>query len=222
MHNKKAIIVISVLVLVVVVGGVAFAVTRFLKPPQQSNITVQDEPSTTSASNEKHWDAEQQISEVGSTSTESISDVGDDGKQPGDSDKQGDSSESDPRTSPVVQGKVKYDDIQNASTIEGGYDADDIKTAAIRYLEQKYPTEMIAEIELIGNGSANSQNTGNPTSYVNYLVTLSKGQRIGLSVDSAIDHEPHVTETNYLVVNSSLLYKVAEDEYVPMKITTRE
>lgn len=124
--------------------------------------------------------------------------------------------EHEPQDSSVLQGSVGYDDIPDASLIDGDYGTDLIKRRIIEYIEETYPTETIEGIQLMGNGSAQSQETGEATSYINYLVNLSKGQRIGISVTCSESLEPYVMETNYLVINPTLLYKVAEDEYVPM------
>jgi hypothetical protein len=127
--------------------------------------------------------------------------------------------EDNPRDSQILAGSVTYDDIPDASMIEGGYGTDDIKEEMIRYLEKEYPDAVITKIDLIGNGEAQSQDTGEDTSYINYIVIMNTGRRIGISLTCSESEVPFVTETNYLVINQNLLYKVAEDEYVQMTIT---
>lgn len=243
MQHKRAIIIAVVVILVLAAGGVGVAMLHLANTKKASDMATQDPGTGSGKVEERHWDAEKQITQVGQEG---------DSESPGDSEAydseytpddrtmenlksrydsmsgSDDASQSeqepepDPRSSSVVQGQVGYDDIQNASVIEGGYDADDVRTEVVRYLEKHYPTEIISEIELLGNGSELSQDTQTPTSYVNYLVTLSKGQRIGLSVTCSTEYAPAVLETNYLVISPTLLYNVEEDEYVPMTITEEE
>lgn len=128
-------------------------------------------------------------------------------------------SELDPQESSVLKGKVTYDDIPTAAIISGDSTMDDIKKAVVRYIEDHYPTETISSIQLMGNDKAPSQDTGEEMSYTNYLVLLSKGERIGLSVTCSQDYVPFVSEANYLVVNPSVLYRVDDDEYIQMDIS---
>lgn len=245
MSGKKRILiaVVAIVPLSLVIGGAVYAFWSLGQstPKIEEVVTSDDDaPSLT----EEHWNAENQITEKGTApeEEETTESSYDNASYPIRSQFDGDRSddegmipiedfeipapkvdpEPDPRTSSVLTGAVQYEDIPEPSKIDGGYNADDIKAEMIKYLTDKYPTEVISEITLIGNGSARSQYNGQDTSYANYLVTFQKGKRIGISVASSNEDLPYVTETNYLVVNRNLLYKVAENEYVPMDAPAEE
>lgn len=248
-RKKVAVAIVAMLVLLGIgVGIFAWRSLMNPPKPDDTTEQGNTQPGGAGDLTEQHWDAEKQVTVIGEPSsneeqseTVTETDTGgehltnDDGGEymvyqrtqkeglfttnPDYIKSHGSQSESDIRDSTALKGEVSYDDIPNASTIDGGYGSDTLKNVLVRYVEDSYPTETIKDIQLMGNVSAASQETGQPTSCANYLVTLSKGQRIGLSVTCSESVEPYVLETNYLVVNPGMLYNVAEDEYIPMTIT---
>lgn len=128
----------------------------------------------------------------------------------------------DPHEADAVSGAVGYDDIPDPSQIEGEYEADDIKDAIIRYMQKEYPSDVIESIRLLGNGASQSQEVDEMASYMCYLVTIGRGQDIGLFVQCSDSEAPHVTETGYLVISPTLLYDVGSREYIPMDVPDGE
>lgn len=116
----------------------------------------------------------------------------------------------------ALDGDIKFEDIPGPSQVEGGYSSDEVKEAIVSYIQTNYPTEVIASIELIGNGSDVSQEMMEESSYASYLVTLTNQMDIGLFVRCSDSTAPKVTEARFLVVNETLLYDVANKNYIPM------
>jgi hypothetical protein len=117
----------------------------------------------------------------------------------------------------ALSGRVTYDDIPGPSQIEGDYSANDVKDVVVRHIQDNYPTEAIDAIQLIGNGTAPSQEGDETSSYACYLVTLRSQIDVGLFVECSENTPPNVTEARYLVVNQTLLYDVANKEYIVLQ-----
>lgn len=128
----------------------------------------------------------------------------------------------DMRGASVLSGEVGYDDIPEPSQIVGDYAADDIKDAIVSYLQSAYPSEVVASLQLMGNGVSPSQEAQEDSSYMCYLVTTAKGRDIGLFTQCSDSAAPRVTEASYLIVSPTLLYDVANKEYIPMEASGEE
>lgn len=127
-----------------------------------------------------------------------------------------------PREAEELTGTIGYDDIPSASQIEGGYTSDDLKDALIHHIQIHYPGVIVSDVKLIGNGSELSQARDEMTSWASYVVSFNNGMTKGFSITCSPSTFPYVNESNDLVVNQGLLYKVDEDEYVQMNITGEE
>lgn len=123
------------------------------------------------------------------------------------------------RESEALSGEVAYDDIPSPSQIVGGYDADVVRDAIVRHIQESHPMQSIASIQLLGNGVAPSQEANELTSYMCYLVTLDSQVDIGLFIHCSGSTEPVVTEADYLVIDPTLLYDVVNKDYISMEPT---
>lgn len=113
--------------------------------------------------------------------------------------------------------KRVMEDIPRVSQLPSGRNADEVRAAIAKYVTESYDGDSPTDIELLGSGSAPSQQTlGEEDYWASYVVTLASHGRIGLRVICSGSIDPYVTETDVLPVSDGLVYRVSDGSYDPV------
>jgi hypothetical protein len=109
--------------------------------------------------------------------------------------------------------------VPQASNTPAERDSEEISEVVARYVLENHPESPMTSAELIGNGSAPSQQTPNESDYwASYVITLASGLRFGLRVTCSPSLPPYVSESDVLTVSDGLTYQVATDSYEPISV----